>query len=435
MSNIILLTGNTLCHNPRVIKEATALTVAGHTVEVLGVWIDLGLKAQDLALMAGLPFQFTPVLDATRDRWLWLKSRLRVRMAREWHQRTGRETNWQLGYSTGALWWAAQQRVAKTDLFIAHSEPALWAVAQVLRGQRTTDNGTRGQEVSGQKSEVSGPHCRVGVDMEDWFSEDLTPEARNQRPIKLLKRLERGVLSGGSHSTCTSKAMSKALSEEYGCRPPTVVYNAFPWADRLKLDGQFKDRTDRVVPSLHWYSQTLGAGRGLEDLFAALPQVQYPLQIHLRGKPVAGFDSWLQQQLPEKWRSRVFVHALVSNDELLSRIAEHDIGFAGEMKYCRSRDLTATNKILHYLLAALAVVASDTAGQTEIAAQASNAVQIYPAGDASALAQRLNFWLEQPKQLANAKVAALQAAEKTFCWERQVPVLLESVGNAFSNNQ
>jgi glycosyltransferase involved in cell wall biosynthesis len=83
----------------------------------------------------------------------------------------------------------------------------------------------------------------------------------------------------------------------------------------------------------------------------------------------------------------------------------------------------------------LAVVASDTAGQTEIAAQASNAVQIYPAGDASALAQRLNFWLEQPKQLANAKVAALQAAEKTFCWERQVPVLLESVGNAFSNNQ
>jgi len=53
----------------------------------------------------------------------------------------------------------------------------------------------------------------------------------------------------------------------------------------------------------------------------------------------------------------------VDGDDLLSRIAEHDIGFAGEMPHCRSRDLTVTNKILQYLLAGLAVVASGTAGQ------------------------------------------------------------------------
>jgi len=46
---------------------------------------------------------------------------------------------------------------------------------------------------------------------------------------------------------------------------------------------------------------------------------------------------------------------------LLSRIAEHDIGFAGEMKHCRSRDLTVTNKILQYLLAGIAVVAGNMA--------------------------------------------------------------------------
>jgi hypothetical protein len=224
--------------------------------------------------------------------------------------------------------------------------------------------------------------------------------------------------------------MSKALAGEFGCRPPAVIYNAFPWADRQTLDGKIKDRLDRTVPSLHWYSQTLGHGRGMEDLFAALPHVQYPVEIHLRGQPVSNFDKWLEARLPEKWRSRVFIHALVSNDELLSRIAEHDIGFAGEMKYCRSRDLTVTNKILHYLLGGLAVVASDTAGQREIAAQASGAVRLYSSGDPQALARELNTLLASAEELRSARATALKAAEQTFCWERQIPVLLSSVNQS-----
>ena len=385
---------------------------AGFGVEVLGAWIDPVLKERDQALLGEAPFKFTSVLDATRDRWLWLKSRLRARMAREWHRRTGRETAWQLGYTVGALVRAARQR--KADLFIAHSEPALWALTQIRN----------------HKSEIGNRKFGVSVDMEDWFSEDLTAEARKQRPVQLLKSLEQRALSQASHSTCTSRAMSEALAREYGCRPPAVIYNAFPWADRQKLDGQFKDRRDLRVPSLHWYSQTLGYGRGLEDLFAALPHIRHPLQIHLRGKPMVGFDSWLQQQLPENWRSRVFVHSLVSNDELLSRIAEHDIGFAGEQKYSRSRDLTVTNKILHYMLGGLAVLASDTAGQREVSEQATNAVRIYPAGDSLALARELNKLLASAEALQAAKAPALRAAEQTFCWEHQMSKLINAVALA-----
>jgi glycosyltransferase involved in cell wall biosynthesis len=412
---IVLVTGNSLCHNPRVQKEATALAAAGFEVEILGAWLDAGFKAKDLELLKNAPFRFTPVLDATVQKFAWLRSRLRVKAARLWHQRTGRESAWQLGYTVGALAREAQKR--KADMFIAHSEPALWAVAQLGR----------------QKAEGRRQKFQVGLDMEDWFSEDLLPEARKERPIRLLKSLEQRALSGASHRTCTSRAMSATLAKEYGCPPPTVIYNSFQWADRQTLDGQFKDRCDRTVPSLHWYSQTLGAGRGLEELFAALPFVKFPLEIHLRGGFNAGTEAWLWPLVPESWRKRVFLHPLVGNAELLSRIAEHDIGFAGEQKYCPSRDLTVTNKILHYLLGGLTVVASDTTGQREVAAQADDAVQIYPAGDAAALAQRLNFWLENPERLTAAKAAALRTAEKTFCWERSAPVLVQSVNAALSN--
>jgi hypothetical protein len=272
----------------------------------------------------------------------------------------------------------------------------------------------------------------IGIDMEDWFSEDLPAETRRQRPVKLLRRLEQEVLRSAAHATCTSRAMSAALASEYGCRPPAVVYNAFPWSDRATIDGRFKDRQDRSLPSIHWYSQTLGTDRGLGDLFAALPLVEHEAEIHLRGGPVVGFQNWLDTHVPENWRTRVFIHELVSNDELLSRIAEHDVGFAGEMRFCRNRDVTITNKILHYLLGGLAVLASDTAGQCEVAAQASEAVQIYPTSDVAALAAKLNGLLLSAERLCAAKAAALRAAQATFCWERQAATLIQSVEGALA---
>jgi len=272
--------------------------------------------------------------------------------------------------------------------------------------------------------------CLVGIDLEDWFSEDLPTDARKHRPVRLLRNLERKLLTSGGYSACPSRAMSEALAREFGCPQPTIIYNAFPWSDRESMDGLFKDRQDRRLPSIHWFSQTLGLGRGLEDLIAALPLLKYEAEVHLRGMPVSGFENWLAERLPEIWRGRIVIHGLVSNAELLSRIAEHDIGFAGETTSIRSRDLTITNKILYYLLAGLAVVASDTAGQREVAEQAPGGVLLYPSGDASALAARLDEMLGSAEALKQVKSAALASAERTFCWERQEGTLLDSVGRA-----
>ncbi len=407
-ASIAILTGNHLCRNPRVIKEAITLQNAGYEVEVIGGWIDTALKAEDQQLARMLKIRYKPVQDLTEQPLARLLARTRSRIARAIHSKTERESCWQLGYFPLALRAAARRR--KGDLLIAHSEQALWSITSLAK-----DSGRR-----------------LGVDMEDWFSEDLPPETRKHRPVKLLKNCESTVLRAATHSTCTSRAMSEALALSCNCPAPSVIYNAFPWADRARIDGQFKDRNDRSVPSIHWYSQTIGPDRGLDDLFAALPLLKQEVEVHLRGKPAPGFEEWLAGRVSQAWRNkRVFIHPLVSNDELLSRIAEHDIGFAGEQKLCRSRDLTVTNKILHYLLGGLAVVASDTAGQREIAARSAEAVRVYRAGDAEALAAALNTWLASREALQVSKAAALRVAESVFCWERQEPVLIKTVETAF----
>jgi glycosyltransferase involved in cell wall biosynthesis len=227
--------------------------------------------------------------------------------------------------------------------------------------------------------------------------------------------------------------MSTALANEYRCRAPIVLYNAFRWSDRKTIDGLYKDRMNLRTPSIHWFSQTLGPGRGLEDLFAALPKLEHQIEIHLRGVQTADFSAWIRNRVPPQWKHRIFLHPLVSNDELLSRIAEHDIGFAGEMKYCRSRDLTVTNKILHYLLGGLAVVASDTLGQQEIAHSAPGATLTYRSGNAVELAECLNSLIRDFRQLQKAKAAALQAAETVFSWEHQEPLLIQTVSSALQS--
>jgi glycosyltransferase involved in cell wall biosynthesis len=410
-ARIVILTGNHACHNPRVLKEAQTLADAGFDVEWLGGWYDDELAQRDKTLITKRKWRFIPVVDWTGDRARLRKNWQRLR--RLWGLKRFEWASWendgQLGYCTRELLAVAKQRDA--HLYIAHAEPAMWVAEQLrLQGRR------------------------IGIDMEDWFAEDLPPEARKHRPLKLMRGLERTLLRNAAHSSCPSQAMSEALANEYDCRPPKVVYNAFAWADRQFLDGQFKDRCNLHIPSIHWYSQTLGGGRGLEDLLAALPYVKYEAEIHLRGKLSSGFEQWLMSQVPSEWRHRIFIHELVSNDELLSRIAEHDIGFAGEMKYCRSRDLTVTNKILHYFLAGLGVIASDTTGQLEVAEQAPEAVQIYLSGDPSSLAECLNEWLWKPGKLADAKVAALQAAQEKFCWEVHKTHLLNSVEEALCSS-
>lgn len=402
--SVAIFTGSHLCHNPRVLKEAQTLADAGYNVEVFGGWFDPTLRARDQELLPQLNFKYRPVVDLVSDSGPGrFTARLKRRLG-EMGQRRGLENTWQLGYCGTVLRDVARR--SEADLLIAHSEQAMAAV-------------------------TSASDSRLGVDMEDWFSEDGGSAAGTPRPIGLLRLLEERLLKNGRHSSCTSHAMSDKLVAEFGCRPPTVIYNTFCWSERNSLDNQIKDRRDFQMPSIHWFSQTLGRGRGLEDLFQALALLKQKVEVHLRGNPVSGFDEWLDQLVPHEWRSQVFVHELVRNHELLSRIAEHDIGFSGDIPNCPSRQVTISNKVFQYLLAGIPVVASNTAGHREVAEQASEAVTIYEPGDPESLARALDQLLSNSFRLAAAKSAALKAASEEFCWERQAPVLVNSVDQAF----
>jgi glycosyltransferase involved in cell wall biosynthesis len=84
-----------------------------------------------------------------------------------------------------------------------------------------------------------------------------------------------------------------------------------------------------------------------------------------------------------------------------------------------------TNKIFSYMLAGLAIVATDTAGQREVMSQAPEAGILYPAGDAKSLRAALKGWIGARAKLGRMQQAAWEAARARFCWEVEQRKLLD----------
>lgn len=237
---ILIVSGAALSRNPRVLKEATTLAEAGHEVTVLTLRNHAAAEDFDSAIMATARFKRIVVDVASAPgaspAGVFMR-RLRAAVARRVAGLFKRESIETIGPGGELL---AIARKQPADLVIGHTEVGLWVAAQLLAEGR-----------------------KVAADIEDWHSEDLPPEDRVGRPVRLLRETERRLLKKGAYATTTSAALAQALQKDAGSTLPSVVGNTFP----LQTDPRQPPPNNPAV--FFWFSQTLGPGRGLEDFLAA----------------------------------------------------------------------------------------------------------------------------------------------------------------------
>ena len=405
MKRILILSASHLCRNPRVVKEATALGAAGYEVTVLTVsWLP-AYRALDLGLAQGLPFHFQTV-DFTdrspRARLLAMGWRARTRVARTLVRRFGWELPAALG-PAGVL--LRRAHAIPADLVIAHTELPLWIAGRLFKEGR-----------------------RIGVDLEDWHSEDLLPEDRKHRPVRLLRQVESDLLRWSACAFTTSEAMADALVEAYGCPRPVVIRNVFPLQPASRIDRPPGSGPVNFI----WFSQTVGPGRGLEEFLDIWKRTSVPSNVHLVGETREGYLQELTGPLEPARRQRILNHPLVPPGQLPLRLADFDVGLALELRQPRSRDLSITNKLFQYLNAGLAVVATDTAGQREIVNRVPDAGLMLSETNGPANVSKLDAFLADTDRIRSAQLAARAAAVREYCWEKEQPRLLDAVARALS---
>jgi len=400
---ILILTASHLCRNPRVVKEATTLGAAGYDVTVMSVSVHERFEQMDLALLQGRPFR-RKVIDYTartsRTRVADLVQRSATWGARLLCRTLKLESAQSLGPAAALLRFA---RSHPADLTIVHTEIPIWAAQYLIRDGR-----------------------RVAVDVEDWYSEDLMFADRRSRPLRLLREAESFALNHAAYASTTSESMANALAAAYGCPLPLVLRNTFPLQARSRLDRP----VGAAPPAFIWFSQTIGPGRGLELFLAAWAQTTTPSRVFLLGDERPGYRAQLLARLPDHRRAAVAFIPLVTPDELPPKLAEFDIGLALEPHWPRNRDLTVSNKLFQYMDAGLAIVSTDTAGQSEIMRAAPACGLLVQAHETSQLAARLEQLLSDRVRLRACQTAARAAATSQFSWAQDAPRLLAAVKGA-----
>jgi glycosyltransferase involved in cell wall biosynthesis len=338
---------------------------------------------------------YLPVGVNGKGRSIFIRGRRRG--AEELYKRFGGRRLAEYSYTTALPEQRRQASLETADWFIAHAQAALPIAATAAKRW----------------------NARLGFDCEDLLAEHGTD------PPEIVRQIEATYLRDCEYVSAPSQGIADRLQGDYGIKPPVVLYNVFPLhlAEGMAPPSQ---RPASSVLRLHWFSQTIGHGRGIEEAIEACGILGEGVELHLRGNPSRGYDAVLQD-LASRHKVKLKLYPQIEHDDLIRSMDQFDVGLALERGEHTNYALTVTNKIGSYLLAGLAIAATETSGQGEILSQVPSAGFLYPSGEPKLLAEGLRRWLDDRVALRDAQQAAWDAARRRFCWDVEKTKFFEAL--------
>jgi glycosyltransferase involved in cell wall biosynthesis len=411
-TDVCLLTPGQPSNNPRLVKEADALTEAGYTVQVLCVDCGLWPSQTDSSVLAVRSWACKYVGGLVRSRpWMYRLTR--------WRQALGnRAMRWLSGpemLRTAAMLRVGPELEAEAlrhpaKLYIAHHVAALSAAVKAA-------------------SKYGGS---VGYDAEDFYTGMHTfgqPPALFER---IAAEVERKYLRSCDYVTAASPAIADAYAEKYRIPPAVTVLNVFPLVQR---PAALRSGSARGPLRLYWFSQGIGGDRGLEDVVRAMGLLgDANIELHLRGNWQAGY----REQLYAVARSagantaRIVSHVPAPPDDMIRLAAEYDVGLALELPLEHNRTLCLTNKLFVYLLAGNAIIATRVKAQQSLMAKLGGAGWCYEPGDIETLAAGIRNWYRDRQSLESSRRTAWDWGERRYNWDVEKQTFLSLVEGAVS---
>ena len=379
---------------PRMVKAADALAEAGHDVRFVCARFIEWATATDADLLGRRRWRAT-VVDYGRNSApsRSLKVRARRRLAAALVASRGVDAS---------PWWAVTRA-------FSYAHPELVRAATSEPADFFYGGTTGGLAVAAEAAQATG--CPYALDLEDLHTaESEGPHAALQHA--LAGRIESRVLKGARLLTTSSAAIADVYRRKYGLQPD-VIHNVFP----LPAAPPLFDTSSGPL-RVYWFGQTIGSGRGLEEFIDGAGASGRPAALTVRGNEADGFVPELRRRAAER-APLLTIDALppAAPDDMVSRAMGHDIGLSLEMPTVENRERCLSNKLLTYLPAGLAVIATSTLGQREVASTTGEAVAWYSPGDLSQLAAHLRRWDDHRDALLRARREAWGAAARRWHWE------------------
>lgn len=411
---VCLISPGHLSTNPRLVKEASALTDKGHTVSIVcGRYIDSAFEWDRVLIDPRWRVTYVPYGPIEAPKLTYVLQTLMRHAAKALvHAGMARAEVVEAAHAAVSPDLVLAAAAVPADIYIARYVAALPAAARAARKRGV-------------------PYA---FDAEDFHFGDLPDQPEHALNRRLIRAIESSYLPGAAYITAASPMIADAYVETYGIPRPTVVLNSFPAANAPSFSTP--RGTAKPGPSLYWFSQTIGAGRGLETAIEAIARASSEPHLYLRGTPAAGYKNVLAT-LAQQCGVVDRVHLLdpEAPGEMERLGAQYDLGFSGETGFSRNNGLALGNKIFSYLIGGVPIVASDTPAHRTLAPDLGEAMTLFPIDDAVGLAGAIDLYLRNPERLAEARSLAWRLGQEKFNWEVERGAFLDAVDGALARRK
>ncbi|HEY5327826.1 MAG TPA: hypothetical protein VIJ27_12555 [Mucilaginibacter sp.] len=399
---IVLISSGQPSLNPRLVKEADALTNAGYNVTVLYTyWNDWGTRHDQQLLPEKKWKAIRAGGDPVQKRTEWLLSRIIHKISGYMLQKAGGYKYLaDIAIARGSYFLIKEAKKHEADLYIAHNLGALPATVKTAQVYRKP----------------------CGFDAEDFHRQEVSDDV-NSYNFKISSYIEDKYLPLVNYISASSPLIAEQYALLYK-RAVTCIINVFPKTPALSIT-----RNEDKPLKLFWFSQTIGTNRGLETAIEAMALTETSIELHLLGQPANGYQQQLLQLAQTKGiNNGVFFYEPVQADELFNIAAQFDIGLASETGFCLNNNMALSNKIFTYIQSGLAVAASNTPAQMALMDQYQQTGKLYK--NAVQLANILSLYNANRELLHQTKKAAFKTGQTKLNWEIESGKFLKMIENA-----
>ena len=385
---VCLITPGHISSNPRLVKEAMALSQSGYKVHLVFTQYVAYLVAHDQQILTANP-------SWTYDHLNWTGHNLASKFNRLLNKITQLfNADPAIKLNRNYLWQLKKAIAYKADLYIAHNLSSL-PVAVIA---------------------AKNNNSKCGFDAEDFHRNEVSDNLADE-DVKLKTAIEEEYIPQVDYVTASSPQIAEAYEGLFDRKIPTVL-NVFPKTENVNIINN----TDAPL-QLFWFSQTIGPNRGLEAIIDAINNSTSAMALHLLGNVSDEYKQHLVSLM--KNTPDLHFHQPVMPDELFAVAAKFDIGFTAEPGFSINNKIALSNKLFTYLQSGLAIVTSDTPAQTAFLQQLPQIGSLYH--NTEELSALLVNYDNNRELLYATKLNNYKLGQSTLNWETESQKFISAI--------
>lgn len=408
MNQIVLVSSAQPSANPRLVKEAKALSEDGYKVSVLYCPLSPWVDDFDKILFSETP-QIKWISVGYHPHRQFIAFKL-IRLRKKWNEFLWKifKRNSSIAIKSIALYSQELKNEVlrhKADLYIGHNIGALQAVVCAAKKYNK----------------------KAAFDFEDFHRGECEAGTENWEKISLIEKKFVPLLS---YATAASPLIKLNYQELFPKISFLVVNNCFP----VKYAADFVVHNG-VPLRLFWFSQFIGKERGIETVIQAMGKTgSKDVRLTLMGNCTEKSMTYFREIANEFNLTKEQLEFLppVIETEIFHLCSLYDIGLACEPARDKNNDIALSNKLFTYLICANAIIYSDTSANRQFFNEHSETGTIYKIGDYPSLAVILNNYIANPDLLNKQRLSALKLAKEKMNWEREKTFVLRQVKNVLN---